>query len=436
MQKYKRRIKNVLKFVNNLLLFLTIFLCQEMAYGNQNFLPIPIIKRDSNYLKIKISEIKINNPFNFIEVKVIRDVKWDRTKENLILPKVFLRLRDSFIDTKRYHFRYLKKNYFPQQIENFEVADIEISLFESNKIEVLENGKRLGFISTRMERTNSKDQTVLEDYSCSPYEVRVYGFEGEFLSLGCELIRDNVGGVIVPTLNLHWIASDYKTLDNQYGPYVVSFSEGRTSIIPVIDDQGKTREIKFKVSFPRRIHRLSTSMGLGPYVYQSDYFKNSKEQETLPSWMLYGNYYLNNIHSVKFFNALIMKESVFNHAGFYLGSELGRFYDDRLVFNSLLGFQALSFRFDIGEDDLFTQVIYPQGLEIVMHHPWNLRNYKFSIGGFLSPQSDVTYQNFWARFGSKLFLEFNFINWQYQSRAASMYGLSIGFPFFKAFKTV
>jgi len=403
------------------------------AYGNQNFLPIPIIKRDSNLLKIKTSEIKINNQFNFIDIKILRNISWERSKNNLILPRVLLRLKDRFVDQKRFHFRYLDQNFFPQQINEYEVTDIEVSLFESNKIEVFENGNLIGSITTKLERESENNQTVLEDYSCSPYEVKVYGFEGEFLSLGCELIRDNVDGVIVPTLNLHWIVSDYKTLDKKYGPYVVSFSEGRSAIIPLINEENKIKEVKFQVNFPERIHRLSTAIALGPYIYKSNYYLNSKQKETLPSWMFYGNYYLNNIHSVKFFNALIMKESVFNHAGIYLGSELGKFYDDRLVFNSLLGFQALSFRFDRGQDDLFTQTIYPQGLEIVMHHPWDLRNYKFSIGGFLSPQSDVTYQNFWARFGSRLFLEFNYINWQYKSRSASMYGLSIGWPFFKAF---
>jgi hypothetical protein len=128
-----------------------------------------------------------------------------------------------------------------------------------------------------------------------------------------------------------------------------------------------------------------------------------------------------------------MKESVFNHAGLYLGSELGKFYDDRLVISSLIGFQALSYRFDNKQDDLFTQIIYPQGLEIAFHHPFGMENYRFIIGGFLSPQPDVIYQNFWARFGSKIFLEFNYINWEFDRRAASMYGLSVGFPLMEIF---
>jgi len=152
--------------------------------------------------------------------------------------------------------------------------------------------------------------------------------------------------------------------------------------------------------------------------------------------MFYGNYYFNNVHSIKGFEALVMKKSVFNHAGMYLGSEIGKFYDDRLVFSTLVGFQALSYRHDIGYDELYTQVIFPRGAELLFHHPFGMENYRFSLGGFLSPQRDVTYQNFWLRFGSKTFLEFNFINWEYGSLAASMYGLSIGFPFMQFFKKI
>jgi hypothetical protein len=116
----------------------------------------------------------------------------------------------------------------------------------------------------------------------------------------------------------------------------------------------------------------------------------------------------------------------------YLGSDLGKFYDDRLVISSLIGFQTLTYQFD-HNDDAFTQIIFPQGVELSMHHPFGLENSKFSLGGFLSPQSNITYQNFWARFGSKVFVEFNYINWAYGTREAAMYGLSVGFPILQAF---
>jgi hypothetical protein len=144
--------------------------------------------------------------------------------------------------------------------------------------------------------------------------------------------------------------------------------------------------------------------------------------------MLYGNYFLNNIHSFKFFEAMVARDSFFNHAGLYIGSEIAKFYDDRLVLSTLIGLQALTFKNHKVDDNFFTQMIYPQGGELTFHHPFGLENYKFTLGGFLSPQRDVVYKNFWTRFGSKTFIEFNFIDWKYGTRRASMFGLSVGFP--------
>jgi hypothetical protein len=242
-------------------------------------------------------------------------------------------------------------------------------------------------------------------------------------------VREIRDGTIIPTLNLVWISSEYKTLDKARGPYIISFSEGRTAKIQVVNDEGVKKEISFKVEFPDRMHRLRISGGLGPHIYRDQ----SSKSEVLPSAMLYANYYLNDIHALKFFEALVMKESIFNHAGVYLGSELGKFYDDRLILSSLIGLQGLSYRHDVGVDNVFTQIIYPQGVEIAMLHPFGLPNYRVTLGGFFSPQRDVIYQNFWARFGSRVFVEFNYINWEYGERGASMYGLSVGFPLLRLF---
>ncbi len=402
-------------------------------WANQNFIPLPILKRGDKLLEISKRDIEIKNQDPLLRVDIIREVSWERTPQNLLIPFVKISITDLNQDHQKFHFSYKGKSYFPHHVSQRDVAIIDYSLFELDKIEIFKNGISSGSLSLKIKADQRASKTVLEDYSCSGYDVEVYGFEGEYLSLGCEIIRETIDGEVIPSLKLHWITSDFRTIDKETGPHFINFLSGRKALITVENEEGLKKEILFKVNFPERIHKLNTALGLGPYVYKNDYGELSSEKKTFPSFMFYGNYYLNNIHSFKFFNALVMRESVFNHAGLYIGSEIGKFYDDRLVFNTLLGLQALSYRFDNQEDGLFSQIIYPQGLEIVMHHPWDLENYKFSIGGFLSPQPDITYQNFWFRFGGKVFLEFNYINWQYEKRAASMYGLSIGFPFFKAF---
>ncbi len=409
-----------------LIFFISLFLTSPI-FANQSFLPIPIINRDDKLLNITTKDIQIISSAPNIKTEFVGNIRWDRSKENILLPFLKVRLKTLNEEKAHLHYRYKDVTFLPQILNESEFTDIDISIFDPTKIGVYHEGKKVGEVHFHIQSGSLKNKTILVDYSCSGYNVQVAGFDGEFLSLGCEMLREEVEDKIIPTLKVNWISSEYKTLDKHHGPYVVSFSEGREARFPVINEKGERKEIIFKVQFPKRIHRLRTAMGLGPYDYKSTFGNKTTKTEILPSLMLYGSYYLNNIHSLKFFEALVMKESVFNHAGLYVGSEIGKFYDDRLIVSTLLGLQALSYRYDV-RDPLYTQMIYPQGVELAFHHPFGLENYRFTMGGFLSPQRDVVYQNFWARFGSRTFLEFNYINWKYGSREASMYGLSVGFP--------
>lgn len=408
-------------------IFLSFVFVSLSVWANQSFLPIPLINRNDKLLKITTQNLRIINSAPNLDASFAGEIRWERNKQNLILPFLKIRLKTTQDKKAHLHYRYKAVTYLPQIKNNEEFTDIDVSVFDSERVDVFHEGSKVGEIAVRSSKEGLKNKTVLMDYSCSGYNVQVSGFDGEFLSIGCELIRETINGEVMPSLNVYWISNEYRTLDLHPGPYVISFSEGREAHVTVMNDEKDKKEIHFKVNFPQRLHRLRLAGGLGPYIYKHSYKDMQENSEVVPSFMLYGNYYLNNIHSLKFFEAAVIKDSVFSHAGLYLGSDLGKFYDDRLVISTLIGFQALSYRFD-QDDDYFTQVIFPQGLELAFHHPFGLENYRFVLGGFLSPQRDVIYQNFWARFGSKVFLEFNYINWEYGTRNASMYGLSVGFP--------
>ena len=421
-----------MKIKTFILCLTSLFFLSAHSSADQNFLPIPLINRDDKLLKITSKNFKIINTTPNLNAVFVGKIKWERTEQNLLLPYLKIRLKTQNDEKAHLHYFYKGVTYLPQINGSEEFTDLDFSVFDTTRIEVFHEGTKVGEIGVSSFPDELINKTVLIDFSCSGYNLQISGFDGEFLSLGCEMRRESINGVVIPTLNVNWISSEYKTLDLHPGPYVISFSEGREARVLVLNDSGDRKEIHFKVNFPKRLHRLRMSAGFGPYVYKNSKNDQSQASEILPSMMVYGNYYLNNIHSLKFFEALVMKNSIFNHAGLYLGSELGKFYDDRLVISSLIGFQSLTYQFD-RNNDAFTQIIFPQGVELTMHHPFGLEDSKFSLGGFLSPQSNITYQNFWARFGSKVFVEFNYINWVYGTREAAMYGLSVGFPILQAF---
>ncbi len=410
------------------LLFLFFFIFSTSVWANQNFIPLPLLTRNDQTLNLTTRNLKLESSVDSLDVSFTGDLRWERSKQNLLLPRIKLRLKNNKPDEHHIYFRYQNTTHLPQNLGGEEFSDLDFSLFDLELIEVLQDDKKVGEVYVRSIAEAGKRKNILMDYSCSGYNLRVYGFEGHFLTIGCELIRETLDGDVVPSLRVNWSSNEYRTLDNSQGPYQITFTEGRDARVRVVNAAGEKKEVIFKVDFPKRLHRMRLAAGVGPYAYESKSYGSKQDSSILPSVMLYGNYYLNHVHSLKFFEALVIKDSIFNHAGLYLGSELGKFYDDRLVVSSLIGFQALSYRFDADEEKLFTQMIFPQGLELAFHHPFGMENYRFVLGGFLSPQPNVIYQNFWMRFGSKVFLEFNFINWEYGQRSASMYGLSLGFP--------
>jgi hypothetical protein len=410
------------------LLSLLIVFFSNTIWANQNFIPLPLLTRNDQTLNLTTKNLKVEANVESLKATYVGELHWERSKQNLLLPKIKLRLKNDRPDERHLYYRYQNTTHLPQTSGPEEFTDLDVSLFDPDRIEVLQDDKKIGEVYIRTMGEADKQKNILMDYSCSGYNLKVYGFEGHFLTVGCELIRETQNGDVIPSLRVYWNSNEYRTLDNSQGPYQITFTQGREARVRVINAAGEKKEVIFKVNFPNRLHRMRLAAGIGPYAYESRSYGAHQDSAILPSVMLYGNYYLNHVHSLKFFEALVIKESVFNHAGLYLGSELAKLYDDRLIISSLIGFQALSYRFDTKEDKLFTQMIFPQGIELAFHHPFGMENYRFVLGGFLSPQPNVIYQNFWMRFGTKVFLEFNFINWEYGQRSAAMYGLSLGFP--------
>ena len=172
-------------------------------------------------------------------------------------------------------------------------------------------------------------------------------------------------------------------------------------------------------------HPLSLSVGLGPY---------SNQDRWGPFATLYAAYYFNEQMKLVSFSALPLRSNPQIDTGLYVISEQFKGFDERVAVSLLLGAHALSFEAQGARQFKFSA---PQGVEVNFRDAFG-PNKNMMVGGFYYPMiSDRSYINTWVRYGTGgLFWELNYIHWQEPVHQASVesrsFGLSLGFPLFKA----
>ena len=235
-------------------------------------------------------------------------------------------------------------------------------------------------------------------------------------------------------LEITWISPELKVLNAQAPPYYAAFLNNlpvKVEVQNIKTKEFKTIEISAKI--PKRLHRLFTAYGFGPYslhtkILEKEEIITEKKVDVAPALFLYANYKISETNSIRGFNAAIFQESVFDNAGMYLGSDFGFSLDNRFYMTTLLGVQYLYFQFD-KESPQISEAIFPQGLEFMYRHAFDIPNYIISGGFFVSTSETIDYENIWLRWGKNYFWELNLISWANDEFEATTWGLSVGFPF-------
>jgi len=372
-------------------------------------------------IKVKVEDLKIKTKF------IKNSVEWIRVNDSLLIPRARIAVWVP-ADSKRVYLKYLGKSLLFQSVKDRSYTQIYVSLFHPGDIEVHLDGKLAGTISFEATKAESNDKRHLIDYSCARYMLEVTGLDGEYLSVGCRLNRRGDFGDEKPMLEVSWVTPNFILPDGSSPPFITTLVGNYPVKTTLKDKHGVERVVEVKAKIPKNLNRLKTAMGLGPYL-----FKTQKDDEVIKSdiaaaLMIYGNFYIRHLTSIRFFDAVVWEKSLFNNFGTYFAYELGTALDQRFQLTALLGVQALSFRH--GENrDIYTRGIYPQGFELVYTHAFGIKNCSLVYGMFLSTSGSEPYKNLWIRMGRSIFWELNYIDWSYEGRRASMWGLSIGFPF-------
>jgi hypothetical protein len=388
-----------------------------------------------NRIKLSRKDVDINiTKFGDQEIKAIVDnssFEWVRFDETLLLPKVRLKIKVNSPDSD-FVINYKGSSISFQQSKKNSYAELYFSLFERDEVQILNKDGKVANITIAL--NNKKAQRVIIDYTCSRNNIEIEGLEDEHFSIGCRTRRIGAYGKEKAMLEVQWVSPELKVVNGDYIPNYAAFLNKLPVKIKVQNVKTlKEKEITIKAKVPKRLHRLFTAYGFGPYslhtkTVDSDKKVLTKRAPVASALFFYLNYKISDTSSIRGFNAAVLGESKFNNAAMYLGSDFAFSLDNKLYFTTLLGVQYLYFKFD-DETPEVSEPIFPQGIEFMYRHAFNIPNYIVSGGVFLSTSDKIDYENIWVRWGKNYFWELNIITWGKDDFEARTWGVSVGIPF-------
>ena len=411
-------------------LIFILLLCSYSYAGENSLLSISFgpVQIGESRIPITLTDFKISvQSSQSISAQFVENsVQWIRMTSNLLAPRA--RMAIKLNNQGNIHLNYLDQSIIPEQRGNHLYTEIYVSLFNPAPLKVILDKKIVGTILVSASSSRKDQQTQLIDYSCAPYNLQLEGLNNEYISVGCRLERTGGFGNEYPRLEVSWSATNYHLVDGSAPPYL-SIITGEHPTQALLEDQfGKRKILKIKATLPSKLKRLNTALGVGPYIFRTKQRESIRPAEPAFAGMLYANFHLLSNSSLRAFDALVWQNALFNNFGLYFAYELADAFDHRIKLIPLLGIQGLTFQVNRHHKG-YSKMIYPQGFELVYQNAFGLENYSLIGGMFLSTSSEEHYKNMWIRFGKKIFLELNYIDWRDDNRLASMWGLSIGIPF-------
>ena len=381
-------------------------------------------------IQVELNDFVIHSKHPDIKAAWIPDsVQWIRNEQNLLVPrarlKIFIRTSESVV-----HIDYQNTIIIPVKKNNYITSEIYVDLFHPDEAFIYSGKILLDKIVIEAKAVANARSKQLIDYSCSPYNLKIEGIDSEYLSIGCKMSRVGKFGNERPRLEISLSSTNLRALNEAKPPYIIYLEDNSPVELKLKTLDEKIKTFHLEATIPARLHRLKTAIGFGPYIYQSEYLDDKQVSNLAPSLMIYGKFDINETSSLKAFDALLYSKSLFNNSGLYFSYDLADAFDGRVLFQALLGFQGLHYKYS-GNSPTEFRLLYPQGFEVIYKHAF-IENYNLIYGMFLSTSSEA-YTNAWLRYGKSSFLELNYINWAHEKSKMKMFGLSIGIPFFSAF---
>ena len=275
---------------------------------------------------------------------------------------------------------------------------------------------------------------VAFDSSCSPYGPRVLTGAppaDSFLYVGCRLVHGGAGDGTHATLELMLVLAHAGGDVRVEGVPASPRSEELYTVRVAAGAQGvslgaRRQRVALAFRIPPRLNDGFLGAGFGPYLhaYEEDGYALRGPVALLT---VYAGYAFSASTRMVYFNATALQRRGFADNGFYLWLEQGRFVDQRMSFNLLLGANLLVYSRDLQPK---VRLSVPQGFELIARDIFG-RGRNMTFGAFLYPKLfEREYYNLWLRWGSAaLFAEVNFIAWEEPGGRKGVRSQSLGLTF-------
>lgn len=363
---------------------------------------------------------------------VPNSIKWWRAKDGLPLPVARLRVTVA-AEPERALVRWRGRAIQLQGAETGSFVEIFAPLLELGEARVELDGKPAAAvrISPGVASATPPGARHSIDHSCSPWSVAVAGLDDAFASVSCRLIPVGRIGAEEPYVEVRWTAGGVSLPDGARPPFTAALRAGRPARTTVTGPDGKPRVVEVSGVVAPRLPLLRLAAGAGPYVLQSS---AKSGNQIAGSAMIYGNLRLRSEGglSIRAFEAAVsqspLNTAFFNNLGVYFAYDIANVWDRRLRLTALLGMQGVSFAPRGLARKTYNEALFPQGFEISYFDAFGFNNKTLSGGMFLQPTTNKHYQNFWIRYGGRVFGELNYISWRSYDRSAKTWGVSAGIP--------
>lgn len=150
-------------------------------------------------VKLDLNDYKVEKEFKnrLIKAKFVpNSEQWVRDANNLLTPRARLAIM-IYKTEPNVHIEFHNRTIVPQRRGKHFYAEIYVNLFDPDVLKIVENNTVVEKLHTYTDIKDKSKNTIMIDYSCSRYGLKISGLNDEYVSVGWK--KPGPGDMNAPT---------------------------------------------------------------------------------------------------------------------------------------------------------------------------------------------------------------------------------------------